>query len=679
MTGRFSWPVAAVAPLAVGLVVLAGCTPRHNTTSFRDPDVPAGALRLVAFDGCDQAASALREAAKAAVGPYGFAEPAMVSGAANGTARDAAAPDAADAAGPAVPAPDGATSNPAEHSGTNTHEAGVDEPDLVKTDGRRIVTLSGSVLRVVDPAERRLTGSLDLAAEADGPTRLSPTYLLLAGDHALIIAGAGDLRGGAILDNGPGRPGPEPDAVVNTRLLLVDLTDNRPRLVGTNTIDGSYVDARLVGTTARVVVRSAPRLHFPYEQNRTDAQRLAANRAIIDRAAVDAWLPRYTIDSGGRHTTGRVDCASVTRPATYSGTAMLTVLTVNLTRDALDSGDPVTVLADGETVYSNGTSLYVSNDQRWRAMPTRPGQPAAQPEPRTELYKFDIAGTGRPRFAAAGTVPGWLLSQYSMSDWHGDLRVATTTGSPWNRAAPSQSSVRVLRQHGRTLGEVGRVDGLGKGERIYAVRFVGPVGYVVTFRQTDPLYVIDMRDPTRPSVAGELKITGYSAYLHPVDDTHLIGIGQEANAQGRVQGTQLSLFDVADPARPKRLAQYHVQFGHSEAEFDPHAFLYWPATRLLVVPLQVPGAVKAPAVPPTGGPTTAVPPTGGATSGALAVQVEDEGFTELGVISHPWSGERNPMIRRSLVVDSTLWTVSDAGLKANDLDSLAAQAWIPFS
>jgi Beta propeller domain len=113
---------------------------------------------------------------------------------------------------------------------------------------------------------------------------------------------------------------------------------------------------------------------------------------------------------------------------------------------------------------------------------------------------------------------------------------------------------------------------------------------------------------------------------------------------------------------------YHVQFGHSEAEFDPHAFLYWPDTHLLVVPLQVPTAVKTPGGPDSRWPTT----------GALAMQVEDEGFTELGMVSHPLSGERNPTIRRSLIVDRTLWTVSDAGLKGNDLDSLAADVWIPF-
>src|SRR5690606_13043510 len=149
----------------------------------------------------------------------------------------------------------------------------------------------------------------------------------------------------------------------------------------------------------------------------------------------------------------------------------------------------------------------------------------------------------------------------------------------------SESTVYVLRQRGETLVETGSVGGLGKRERMYAVRFVGAVGYVVTFRQTDPLYTVDLGDPTAPEGLGELKITGYSAYLHPAGDGRLIGVGQEDTTQGRIRGTQVSLFDIGDLARPSRIAQYHVRYGHSEAEFDPHAFLYWPKTGLLVVPL----------------------------------------------------------------------------------------------
>ncbi len=142
-----------------------------------------------------------------------------------------------------------------------------------------------------------------------------------------------------------------------------------------------------------------------------------------------------------------------------------------------------------------------------------------------------------------------------------------------------------------TLAERGEVTGLGRGERIYSVRFIGDLGYVVTFRQTDPLYALDLRDPAAPKVTGELKISGYSAYLHPGGPDRLIGIGQEADGQGRVRGTQISLFDVADPAAPRLLSRFHQRKSGSEAEWDPHAFLYWPPqeagsrTGLAMVPL----------------------------------------------------------------------------------------------
>nr|WP_255420236.1 MULTISPECIES: beta-propeller domain-containing protein [unclassified Micromonospora] len=233
----------------------------------------------------------------------------------------------------------------------------------------------------------------------------------------------------------------------------------------------------------------------------------------------------------------------------------------------------------------------------------------------------------------------------------------------------------VLRADGTTLTQVGKVTGLGKRERIHAVRFVGGTGYVVTFRQTDPLYTVDLRDPTAPKVSGELKINGYSAYLHPAGEGRLLGVGQEASDRGRVQGTQLSLFDVSDPTKPTRIAQYHVKQGHSEAEFDPHAFLYWPAERLVVVPLTVygAGAVSKPgAVKDLGRP-------GLPTNVAVALRVGDGGFTEVGTVDHTLGTgrpEHLAPIRRSLVVDGVLWTVSDAGLKATSLSSMKTLGWL---
>jgi uncharacterized secreted protein with C-terminal beta-propeller domain len=616
---------AAVALGAV-LLCLSGCTAGKtaagpSSAAGASPE-PAPALRLVAYDSCADLAAGLRRATQEAVTPWGFGGGYIVD-------DRALANGATDAGKANVPEATQRQGGEQEYSGTNTHEAGVDEPDMVKTDGKRIVTVTpGGVLTVVDAASRAITGSLrtDETAAADGGKRVvwASQQLLLSGDRALLLGNDySDAR------------------VPRQRLTLVDLA-GRPKVVGSYRMDGLLVDARQVGSVARVVFRSTPQIGFPdYEGSADEDRRLADNRAAVAAAPVEAWLPRWsTTDAAGRHTDGRVECGAMSLPDSYSGTSIVTIATFDLAAPALGSGDPVSIAADGGIVYANGPSLYLANDQRWRTMVRR--EPST---PRTELFKFTIAGAARPKYVASGVVPGWLLNQYSLSEWDGRLRAATTENDA--------STVYVLEQRGGALTEAGRVGGLGKGEKIYSVRFIGTAGYVVTFRQTDPLYTLDLSDPAAPRAVGELKITGYSAYLHPAGDGRLLGVGQEASQKGRVQGLQVSLFDVRNMAAPARLAQFEVPGATSAAEWDPHAFLYWPATGQLVLPMTPRGQ-----------------------SGALVLSVADKAIAKTGVISHP--GSKYVMIERSLVIGGTLWTLSTAGLQANDLATLAQQAWLPF-
>ena len=225
----------------------------------------------------------------------------------------------------------------------------------------------------------------------------------------------------------------------------------------------------------------------------------------------------------------------------------------------------------------------------------------------------------------------------------------------------SEAGNRVLRDNGDELETIGSVDGLGRGERIYAVRFIEDRGYVVTFRQVDPLYVIDLSDPRRPTVEGELKIHGYSAYLHPVSDDLLLGVGQDADHNGRVTGLQASLFDVADPQAPERTDQFTMGDASSELEWDHHAFLFNPADGLTVIPFQRWDDK-------------------GARAGALVLEVTAAGIREIGIVSHNTKANRGweMPVRRSLLIDGRLVTVSEAGVMMSAADTLDTLDWVEF-
>ncbi|MGI5226616.1 beta-propeller domain-containing protein [Actinoallomurus sp. CA-142502] len=598
-------PILAV---AVAGLIIAGCGAGGAATHVR----PGSSIRLVAYDDCGELLGGLRKATAAHVGPYGLGgDPVMRPLAGGRVPGDMKAGQQ--------------TATP--HSDTNVQEPGVDEPDQVKTDGRRIVTVARGRLIVVDTASRRRTGSLDLRAGG----AWSAGELMLYGDRALVVLhpaitfareGIVDVPGTA-----PGGSGP--------RLVLVDLRGT-PRVVSSMQVDGSYVDARRTGPTARIVVRSAPRIAFPQRHGGTDAEATAANRRAVRSAPLDAWLPRYSVTRGGRTTADKVPCDQVSHPASYTGLSMVSVLSVDLSGDMADAS-PVAVVAGGETVYGSSTGLYVTD---------RPSGAAD----RTDIYRFDAGSSGPPRFAASGSVPGTPVGRYALSEYAGNLRVATTSGGTVTSPGTSQSAVYVLARHGTRLEQVGEAGGLGRGERLYAVRFAGPAGYVATFRQTDPLYVLDLRDPARPRVTGELKISGYSAYLHPAGDGRLIGVGQQADADGHVKGAQVSLFDVSDPAAPRRLSGYTLPSSWSTVEGDPRAFLYWPATGLTVVPM-------------------------GGRDGALVLSAGASSVRRLGGVRPP---DAAGPVQRALLVGGTLWTLSASGLQANDATTLAKTAWLPF-
>ncbi len=243
---------------------------------------------------------------------------------------------------------------------------------------------------------------------------------------------------------------------------------------------------------------------------------------------------------------------------------------------------------------------------------------------------------------------------------------STTSPAWWGPVSDSESLVTVLSQDRGELREIGSVDGLGETEQIYSVRFMGDTAYVVTFRQTDPLYTVDLSDPSDPRVVGELKILGYSAYLHPVGEDLLLGVGQDATETGRIQGTQISLFDVSDLSNPRRIDTITLSEGsNSEVEYDHHAFLYWPDTGLGMIPVQQ---------------WWWDDDKEGAFFGAVGFDVEDDDIDEITRISHPGSDDwdHRSHIRRSIVIGNSVYTISGTGIMKSDLDTLAEESWLAF-
>ena len=530
---------------------------------------------LVRFDGCDALLARLRAWAADRVGPWGFGgrpydaiddmivEEAMADPGPTADPGPAAEPSAG-------PAADFRRRPPVEgvdYSGTNVQEAGVDEADIVKTDGRRIFAMSAGHLVVVDAARREVLGSVLLPIGESAE-------LFLAGDSLLAIQQAG------------GSGGNPPQAAIHR----IDVRDGVPEIGETLRVEGTYVSARSLGGVARVIVRSRPADDFPFVHPagpESESAAEEANRAAMLASTLEDWLPAYShMSPGGAATAGLLaPCGQVHAPTVFSGFGVTTVLNVPVA-GAIDPTAATSVLAPGETVYASTQSLYVSTATWIDPAAAAAGdidwdQFAAQF--RTNIHRFDISDPAGAVYTASGSVPGEIHNQFALSEHAGHLRVVTTTGG-WNSP---ESWVRVLAESDGVLTEVGSVGDIGRGERVQSVRFAGDIGYVVTFRQIDPFYTVDLSDPSAPSVVGELKIPGFSSYLHPLGDGLVLGVGSDADEDGRVTGAKVSLFDVSDLSDPQEVSVWTAPGGWNEIGWDHRAFLWWAPEQLAVIPVTV--------------------------------------------------------------------------------------------
>jgi hypothetical protein len=610
--------------------------------------------------------------------------------------------------------------------GTNTQEVDVDEPDIVKTDGRRIVTITDGVLRVV---------MLDGSPQVDGILELGvdgTSEMFLRGDEAVLIGSTGgitpvagtmgrdgfggvpELSGGVTTqetdlaergvpgpppdttmppDGGEPRPpepepepipaplpGPEPEPLPlepvpfagGTTVTLVSLADPAsPTVTASASVEGWYVSSRMVDGRVRLVVQSQPEVMHRMMMS-PDA---AAARRVVETLDGADLLPRVAID-------GEVDplggCGDVmllgTGASAEAGSgdsfapppSITTVSTLSI-GDQLDDLQPVTIQGDADTVYASTDALYVTS-HGW-------GEHGA----RTEVHRFALEAGGPAAYTGSGRAPGRLLNQFSLSERGGNLRVVTTvdgTGIAADPASPgaidrgrdlavepastTEARLTVLDTAGDSLDEIGHLGGLGVGEEVKSVRFVEHLAYVVTFRTTDPLYALDLSDPRSPQMLGELKIPGFSEYLHPVGDGLLLGVGRQADpVTGMDEGLKISLFDISDPAAMAEVDQIVLEDGWSPVSADHRAFLWDSRRNQAVIPVERHGA---------GGPEAA--------GGAMVVRVSGGRLDTVAELRHASGPGVVPI--RAFVTGDDLWTLSWVGLGRSSADAPGPVEQLPF-
>lgn len=570
------------------------------------------------------------------------------------------------------------TTSASDYSTTNIQVAGVDEADFIKNDGKYIYIIPqdgyGSVRKVliVDayPAE---DAEIVSAIEVDG----TPMQLYVNEDRLIVFGQrtrsypqplhAERETVGIAADMISYRPyGYEPDTFIE----IYDISDRlNPSLERNLSFTGNYYDSRMIGEYVYAIINT------PAYYNRDDG--LIPLPEVTDDGVSKEVLPTnvYYFDMPD-----------------YSYN-YLNIIAVN----AMDENEKIsmkTFLAGySNELFVSQDNIYLTNTKwkDWLWYRTTDTDVTEEVE-RTVINKIAIKGRNI-EYKGKGSVPGTVLNQFSMDESDGYFRIATTVGDLWSSdpRTMARNNVYVLDSE---LNVVGTLEDLAPGEKIYSVRFMGARAYIVTFKKVDPLFVIDLSEPTSPEVLGKLKIPGYSDYLHPYDENHIIGLGKEAveASENEVnsrqlnfawyQGIKIALFDVTDPENPIEMAKYNIgdRGTDSEALHEHKAFLFDRKKNLIVIPIQLAeinedkyaGEIPANAYGET------------VWTGAYVLNLDlEDGFTLKGRVSHvdddsafkkagdyyyDWYGSN---VRRSLFMDDVLYTVSNSMIKMNDLADMS--------
>ncbi|UFJ40254.1 beta-propeller domain-containing protein [Brevibacillus humidisoli] len=541
----------------------------------------------------------------------------------------------------------------ADYSGTNVQVAGVDESDVVKTDGSYLYLVRNQqvVVAQATPADQlKVVSTLNYAEEDLRPSEL------YVDDNYLVVIGHDAERISKI-----------PYHREQVKAIVYDLRDKtKLKQVKEVALEGHYVSSRKIGSALYLVANRWIDSHWILkEQTQLPAPVYSDSASGDEPIPVDYGDMRYFPDSIEPN--------------------YLLIGGINL--DRIDQEMQVSsYLGAGENIYASPEHLYVAVTDYELKETFFIEQP---PEQKTRFYKFALHD-GTTEYLAKGEVPGRILNQFSMDEHDGYFRVATTKGEVWRTDEhTSKNNLYILDD---SLALKGKIEDIAPGEKIYSVRFMGDRGYIVTFKKVDPLFVIDLKNPEQPKILGKLKIPGYSDYLHPYDENHLIGFGKdavEASREGEpgsgsdtiafYQGMKVALFDVSDVSHP--VEKYSLIIGDrgtdSELLHNHKALLFSKAKNLLAFPItvrEIPESVKQ-------SKARDVTRYGEFTfQGAYVYQLDlDKGFTLRKKITHLteqdmlksgdgwYDSERN--VERILYIGDKLYTLSSSMIKAHDLDT----------
>lgn len=455
-----------------------------------------------------------------------------------------------------------------DYSKTNTQVQGVDEADIVKTDGTHIYYLANEKLTIINTEN---ASQMKEMSTIKFDETFTPEELFLNNDKIIVIGTRYEY------DKTERKIGIDEDYLypnymdkTYTSAKIYNVKDKtNPTLERIVEVEGSYLTARMIDSN--VYIASNKYMYYAYICNTYKSTELNE----------DDFKPHY-LDTATSNETKSINFDCIYYIPEFEDTNYLNIVAFNITNN--QEANVESYLGAGEEIYASKENLYVTKTKYDYERKNKTSIT-------TEIYKFNL-NNANCTFAKAGDVPGSVLNQFSMDECNGYFRIATTDSTSWN----SESNTNNLYVLNENLETIGKIEGLAKGERIYSVRFMGNRAYMVTFVETDPLFVIDLSNPTTPTVLGELKIPGYSKYLHPYDETHLIGIGEDTEVVNygygdRVvtNGMKMAMFDVTDPNNPQEL--YNVKIGekgtYSELLYNHKALLFSKEKNIIAFPISI--------------------------------------------------------------------------------------------